>query len=111
MSDALAKAWGFLEISKRWRCPKCARELIEVNEAYSAAEKRREESNFAGSNPSPDAINARHPEPVYRCRACRVSMGLSWYRGTSCPVCADPNCIAFCDREWADAYASNEADV
>lgn len=31
MDEALAKAWHFLEISKRWRCPQCARELVEAN--------------------------------------------------------------------------------
>lgn len=31
MDDALAKAWRFLEISKRWRCPDCARELAAAN--------------------------------------------------------------------------------
>lgn len=35
MSEALAKAWHYLEISKRWRCPDCARELDVVNELYS----------------------------------------------------------------------------
>lgn len=30
-SEAEAKAWRFLEISKRYRCPACARELDEVN--------------------------------------------------------------------------------
>lgn len=53
---------------------------------------------------SPDEINAAPGGPFYRCRRCRVATGLSWYRGTSCPVCSKPECIAFCDREWQQAY-------
>ncbi|WP_398498153.1 hypothetical protein [Variovorax sp.] len=36
-SDAEAKAWTFLEISKRWRCPTCARELALANAACATA--------------------------------------------------------------------------
>jgi hypothetical protein len=35
-SEAEAKAWAFLEISKRWRCPACACELAQANAAQAA---------------------------------------------------------------------------
>lgn len=38
MDEALAKAWSFLEISKRWRCPDCARDLTRVNQAYTESD-------------------------------------------------------------------------
>lgn len=57
---------------------------------------------------TPDEINARPGGPFYRCRRCRVASGLDWYRGTSCPVCRDPACIAFCDREWEQAYYADD---
>lgn len=53
---------------------------------------------------SPDDINAERGAPVYRCRPCRAETGLSWYRGTSCPVCSRPECIAALDAEWLQAY-------
>lgn len=31
MAEALAKAWTFLQITNRWRCPACTRELEEAN--------------------------------------------------------------------------------
>ena len=31
VSEALAKAWTCLEITGRWRCPDCRRELAEAN--------------------------------------------------------------------------------
>lgn len=30
--EAENKAWHFLQISKRWRCPACARELAQANQ-------------------------------------------------------------------------------
>lgn len=36
-AEAEAKAWHFLEISKRWRCPACARELVQANAAHAAS--------------------------------------------------------------------------
>lgn len=39
MSEAQAKAWHYLEISKRYRCPACARELDEVNRRSAEAER------------------------------------------------------------------------
>lgn len=30
-SEAMAKAWHYLAISKRWRCPSCVRELQQAN--------------------------------------------------------------------------------
>jgi rubredoxin len=41
MSEAEAKAWRFLEISKRWRCPACTRELDAAN--HRMAESGRDE--------------------------------------------------------------------
>lgn len=38
MDEALAKAWTFLEISKGWRCPDCARELNRVNTQYTESD-------------------------------------------------------------------------
>ncbi len=49
---------------------------------------------------SPDEINAQPGGPFYSCRRCAATTGLGWYRSTSCPVCSDPVCIAFCDAEW-----------
>lgn len=37
MDEALAKAWRFLEISKRWRCPACVRELDVANQPKEPA--------------------------------------------------------------------------
>ncbi len=34
--EAEQMAWRFLEISKRWRCPSCARELQEANDRINA---------------------------------------------------------------------------
>ena len=31
-SEAQAKAWQYMEISKRYRCPQCRRDLQQVNE-------------------------------------------------------------------------------
>ena len=60
---------------------------------------------------SPDDINARNPErPVYRCFGCRTDKGLSWYNGTSCPICPRPECVAACDREWERAYQEMNND-
>lgn len=50
---------------------------------------------------SPDQINEKHGAS-YKCRACRISTGLHWYRSTSCPVCSKPECIAKLDCEWAE---------
>jgi hypothetical protein len=33
-SEAVAKGWECLEITNRYRCPQCWRELREVNERY-----------------------------------------------------------------------------
>lgn len=55
---------------------------------------------------SPDAINAKHGEPVYRCRVCRVATGLQWFNGTSCPVCSKQEC---CDALWREWDAALEA--
>lgn len=52
---------------------------------------------------TPGQINAQRPEPVYRCRPCKTSENLSWYRGTSCPVCDRPECHKELDAEWAAA--------
>lgn len=41
-SEAEAKAWAFLEISKRWRCPSCARELAQANAAHAASPEGKE---------------------------------------------------------------------
>lgn len=30
-SEAEAKAWTYLEISRRWRCPQCVRDLEQAN--------------------------------------------------------------------------------
>lgn len=57
---------------------------------------------------TPDEINARPGGPFYSCRRCHATTGLHWYRGTSCPVCSDPACTAFCDREW-DAEMSQQS--
>ena len=38
MSDAQAKGWHFLEISKRYRCPACARALERVNAQYTESD-------------------------------------------------------------------------
>lgn len=42
MSEAEAKAWHFLQISKRWRCPSCARELDAANHRASSGAAGRE---------------------------------------------------------------------
>lgn len=59
---------------------------------------------------TPDQINAKPGGPFYRCRKCRTAKGLSWYRGTSCPVCSDPECIAFCNQEWRRAMEQEDDD-
>jgi hypothetical protein len=59
---------------------------------------------------SPDEINARPGGPFYRCFHCRTDKGLSWYRGTSCPICDKPECIAACDQEWDRAYDAVQED-
>lgn len=57
---------------------------------------------------TPDDVNQRDGVMHYRCRSCRVDHGLHWYRGTSCPVCSKPECIKFCDDEFAQAYYKTE---
>lgn len=49
--------------------------------------------------PTPDEINRKNGAQ-YRCRPCGANSGLSWYRGTSCPVCSNPECISALDAEW-----------
>lgn len=34
--EAGRAGWQFLEIQKRWRCPQCMRELLQVNEGSEA---------------------------------------------------------------------------
>lgn len=48
---------------------------------------------------SPDQINQKHGRAVYRCRWCHAESGLHWWAGTSCPVCANPECSARCAQE------------
>lgn len=55
---------------------------------------------------SPDEINARYPEPVYRCRNCRAATGLRWFGDTSCPVCSRPECYDAVSAEYQAAYQS-----
>lgn len=52
---------------------------------------------------TPGAINAQCGKVVYRCRVCRTDQGLSWFGGTSCPVCPNPACQAACAAEYQKA--------
>jgi hypothetical protein len=54
--------------------------------------------------PTPDEINKKNGAH-YRCRPCGASSGLRWYRGTSCPVCANPECVKALDAEWGQALS------
>jgi hypothetical protein len=58
---------------------------------------------------SPGEINAKYPEPVYRCRACRSAENLRWFGGTSCPVCDKPECSAALVKEIEDSNAYEES--
>ena len=51
-------------------------------------------------NPTPDEINLKHGAS-YRCRPCGATSGLHWYRGTSCPVCSNPECTKALNKEWS----------
>jgi hypothetical protein len=53
---------------------------------------------------TPGEINDSFDEPVYKCRCCYGSKNLTWFRGTSCPVCDAKECIDFCEKEWQEAY-------
>ena len=56
---------------------------------------------------TPEEINARYADPVYRCFSCRTPTGLHWYRDTSCPICSRPECIAACDAQWNKALSED----
>lgn len=42
MSEAEAKAWTYLEITKRYRCPACTRALAEANQQSKEAEQKEQ---------------------------------------------------------------------
>lgn len=53
---------------------------------------------------TPDQINEQHGQIFYRCRNCRAATGLSWWGGTSCPVCSRQECIEAVRREYHEAF-------
>lgn len=59
---------------------------------------------------TPDEINERHGEVIYRCRPCGAEKDLQWYRETSCPVCRRQECHSELDREFEEAMQSALAD-
>lgn len=40
-SEAQAKAWQYMEITKRYRCPRCRLELDKVNQSYKEQDGKR----------------------------------------------------------------------
>jgi hypothetical protein len=55
--------------------------------------------------PAPHEIRLNDGSPAYKCRSCRATENLYWYKGTSCPVCTNADCTQALDNEWAKAYA------
>ena len=46
---------------------------------------------------------------VYKCRGCNSAENLSWFMGTSCPVCNNPECHKQLSAEYNSSY--DEDDV
>ena len=56
--------------------------------------------NAIGPHSSPGDINSHFGRTVYNCRPCGTDQNLSWFNGTSCPVCDKPECTKALWEEW-----------
>jgi hypothetical protein len=56
------------------------------------------------SCPAPHEIRMSDGSPAYRCYLCGAAENLSWFLGTSCPVCPRPECRAACGAEYQRGY-------
>lgn len=90
----------------RWMCSDCDAEKALTKNDTPSVVSESVEPKIRHENMSPDDINKRHGEIIYRCRPCQAAIGLSWFANTSCPVCARPECHAALGAEYQAAYDS-----